>query len=131
MVGWAEGRAERTERSKVAIDDYALSSWAQTRGRSRCLAAPLRFIVKLAGYATTPAEEMVDTDALEAQVADLQGSLHAAQRTIDELHANGPVATLDLAAQEEMWKALWRGLADVRRHEVHHRARAPVPRGHP
>jgi hypothetical protein len=57
-VGWGEGRCTRGEASKVHQDDYALSSMAQTRGQSRALGAPLKFVVKLAGYETTPAEEL-------------------------------------------------------------------------
>ena len=56
-VGWGEGRCTRGETSKVAQEDYALSSMAQTRAQSRALGAPLKFVVKLAGYETTPAEE--------------------------------------------------------------------------
>jgi hypothetical protein len=57
-VGWGEGRCTRGEASKVNQEDYALSSMAQTRGQSRALGAPLKFVVKLAGYETTPAEEL-------------------------------------------------------------------------
>ena len=57
-VGWGEGRCTRGEASKVAQEDYALSSMAQTRAQSRALGAPLKFVVKLAGYETTPAEEL-------------------------------------------------------------------------
>ena len=57
-VGWGEGRCTRGEPSKVAQEDYALASMAQTRGQSRALGAPLKFVVKLAGYETTSAEEL-------------------------------------------------------------------------
>jgi hypothetical protein len=57
-VGWGEGRCTRGEASKVHQDDYALASMAQTRAQSRALGAPLKFVVKLAGYETTPAEEL-------------------------------------------------------------------------
>jgi hypothetical protein len=57
-MGWGEGRCTRGESSKVNQEDYALSSMAQTRGQSRALGAPLKFVVKLAGYETTPAEEL-------------------------------------------------------------------------
>jgi hypothetical protein len=57
-VGWGEGRCTRGEASKVSQPDYALSSMAQTRAQSRALGAPLKFVVKLAGYETTPAEEL-------------------------------------------------------------------------
>ena len=57
-VGWGEGRCTRGEASKVGQEDFALSSMAQTRAQSRALGAPLKFVVKLAGYETTPAEEL-------------------------------------------------------------------------
>jgi hypothetical protein len=57
VVGWGEGRCTRAEKTWATRDDYALAGMAQTRGQSRTLAAPLRFIAKLAGYATTPADE--------------------------------------------------------------------------
>jgi hypothetical protein len=56
-LGHGEGRCERSEANWTTRDDYALSSMAQTRGQSRALASALRFIVELADYATTPAEE--------------------------------------------------------------------------
>jgi hypothetical protein len=39
-------------------DDYARCSMAQTRATSKALKGPLGFVLSLAGYATTPAEEM-------------------------------------------------------------------------
>lgn len=80
-VGWGEGRCTRGERNWVKRDDYALSSQSQTRGQSRALRQPLGFIVSLAGFATTPAEEIPDgpavaalsEDELRQVAADLQG----------------------------------------------------------
>jgi hypothetical protein len=39
-------------------EDYARISMAQTRATSKALKGPLGFVLSLAGYATTPAEEM-------------------------------------------------------------------------
>jgi len=58
VIGWGEGSCTREEATWAGREDYALRGMAQTRGQSRTLAAPLKFIVKLSGYATTPAEEM-------------------------------------------------------------------------
>lgn len=44
-------------------DDYARLSMAQTRATSKALKGPLGFVISLAGYATTPAEEMTFADA--------------------------------------------------------------------
>ena len=68
-VGWGEGRCTRGEASKVGQEDYALSSMAQTRGQSRALGAPLKFVVKLAGYETTPAEELDGASGSSAPAA--------------------------------------------------------------
>ena len=76
-VGWGEGSVDRNEENWVNKDDHELRSMAETRGQSRALGAPLKFAVKLAGYETTPAEELdgasgVDNAALEASQAAAQ-----------------------------------------------------------
>jgi hypothetical protein len=48
----------RSETRWVNADDYALRSMAETRARSKALRGPLEFVVSLAGFMTTPAEEM-------------------------------------------------------------------------
>lgn len=60
VVGWGEGRATRAEKRWVSAEDYAVASMAQTRGQSRTLRGCLGFVVSLAGYAPTPAEEADD-----------------------------------------------------------------------
>jgi hypothetical protein len=63
-VGWGEGRVLRTERTWTSRDDYALASMAQTRGQSRALGAPLRFIVKLANYEPTLPDDVDGSEPL-------------------------------------------------------------------
>lgn len=58
VIGAAEASCLRTEGPWRERDDYALRGMAQTRAISRALRGPLDFVVKLAGYATTPAEEV-------------------------------------------------------------------------
>lgn len=58
IVGAAEALCTRDEPRWSAADDYAVKSMAQTRATSKALGGPLRFIVTLAGYEGTPAEEM-------------------------------------------------------------------------
>lgn len=55
-------RSERSGSKQPWLDrpDYALRSMAQTRATSKALRIPLGFIVTLAGYQATPAEEMPD-----------------------------------------------------------------------
>lgn len=58
VVGAAEAECLRTENTWKSRDDYALRSMAQTRATSKALRQPLGFVVSLAGFDPTPAEEM-------------------------------------------------------------------------
>jgi hypothetical protein len=58
IVGAAEAECLRDERTWKGRDDYALRSMAQTRAVSKALRAPLGFVMQLAGFNPTPAEEM-------------------------------------------------------------------------
>src|SRR5262249_28575143 len=58
MIGAGEAMCTRAEGAWAKRDDFALRAMAQTRAISRALRNPLGFVVKLAGYDTTPAEEM-------------------------------------------------------------------------
>lgn len=58
VIGAAEAMCTRDEGQWKQRDDYAIRSMAQTRATSKALASPLRFVVTLAGYDGTPAEEM-------------------------------------------------------------------------
>ena len=58
IVGAAEARCTRWEDNWAKRDEYALQSMAQTRATSKALRMPLGFIVELAGFNPTPAEEM-------------------------------------------------------------------------
>lgn len=57
-VGAAEAMCSKAEKTWKSRDDYALRSMAQTRATSKALRGPLGFVVTLAGYEATPAEEM-------------------------------------------------------------------------
>jgi len=58
VIGAAEAECLRSEKMWGRRDDYALRSMAQTRAMSKALRGPLGFVVHLAGYEATPAEEM-------------------------------------------------------------------------
>lgn len=58
MIGAGEAECMRSEKTWANREDFALRAMAQTRAISRALRNPLGFVVKLAGYEATPAEEM-------------------------------------------------------------------------
>lgn len=60
-------------------DDYARLSMAQTRATSKALKGPLGFVISLAGYATTPAEEMTFA---ESEPVSNAGPVEQPARTI-------------------------------------------------
>lgn len=59
LVGAAEAQCLRSEKTWANRDDYALRSMAQTRATSKALRQPLGFVMTLAGFDATPAEEMI------------------------------------------------------------------------
>ncbi len=58
VVGAAEAQCDRTERTWAGRDEYAIRSMAQTRATSKAMRQPLGFVMALAGFDATPAEEM-------------------------------------------------------------------------
>jgi hypothetical protein len=58
MRGSAEHECRRSENRWAKADSYALRSMAQTRATSRAVKQAAGFVVKLAGFSPTPAEEM-------------------------------------------------------------------------
>ena len=71
VIGSASALCTKNEKRGPwkSADDYARLSMAQTRATSKALKGPLGFVISLAGYQTTPAEEMtfIEADA-EAEV---------------------------------------------------------------
>lgn len=67
VIGAADAQCTRSESTWKSRDDYALRSMAQTRATSKALRGPLGFIVELAGYSATPAEEMPSQEPASPQ----------------------------------------------------------------
>jgi hypothetical protein len=63
IVGAGEAECLRSENTWKSRDDYALRSMAQTRAVSKALRMPLGFVMQLAGFNPTPAEEMPTVEA--------------------------------------------------------------------
>lgn len=58
VVGSAEAMCSRTEKTWCERDDFALRSMAETRAESRAYRKAIGWIINMAGYSATPAEEM-------------------------------------------------------------------------
>ena len=64
-VGAAEAQCMRSEGQWRSRDDFALRSMAQTRATSKAMRLPLAWIMSLAGFEATPAEEMPRDDQVK------------------------------------------------------------------
>lgn len=62
VVGGGVGLCLNTEERWENSDEYARQSMAQTRARANAIAGVLRFLVEMAGYSGTPAEEMTGVE---------------------------------------------------------------------
>lgn len=80
-VGAAEAQCTRDETTWADRDDYALRSMAQTRATSKALRGPLGFVVALAGFDTTPSEEMDPAAPASAPAEPLEASPQLQQLT--------------------------------------------------
>lgn len=71
VISSAEASCLRTERNWANRDEFALKSMAQTRAAAKALRNAFGWVAELAGYASTPAEEMViekyDTTPIKAK----------------------------------------------------------------
>lgn len=67
VVGRADAMCSTSESRWSSADDYALLSMAQTRATSKALKGPLGWVMKIAGYSSTPAEEMPDEPPTQQQ----------------------------------------------------------------
>lgn len=68
------------EAGKKNFDEYAVASMAQTRAAGKAFRMKLGWLLKVAGYETTPAEEM---DAVEAET--IEGHKNEVQQAKDKL----------------------------------------------
>jgi hypothetical protein len=62
VVAAGESMADPNERAPWTKSNFAVRSMAQTRAMSRALSSRMRYIVQLAGFSGTPAEEMGGED---------------------------------------------------------------------
>ena len=105
VIGSASALCTKNEKRGPwkSADDYARLSMAQTRAPSKALKGPLGFVISLAGYQTTPAEEMTFIEA--DPVAEVEPATppelinaEAAAEIVNDADGFGLLETLQLAA---------------------------------
>lgn len=112
VIGGASAICTREERNWSNRDEYALKSMATTRATGKAYRLAFSWIMNLAGYESTPAEEMIDVDFQEVKVKPQPKPIEQPKRTwaqaqIDALmtayndkitHAKHAEAMLNLSA---------------------------------
>jgi hypothetical protein len=110
VVGAAESECLRDERRWANADDYAIRSMAATRATSKALRQPLGFVMQLAGFEPTPAEEM--PSAGTSNPPPTSASTSAGHASQEQLTRIGVLLTdLALHDPETDWRARARDLA--------------------
>lgn len=104
LVGAAEAECLRSESKWTDRDDYALRSMAQTRATSKALRQPLGFVMQLAGFEATPAEEMPTGGVDEPKATENQ--LRYLRRLMDERGLTDVGAALDQLTKAETSKLI-------------------------
>jgi len=114
VIGAAEAECLRTESLWKSRDDYALRSMAQTRATSKALRQPLGFVMTLAGFEATPAEEMpADGDKPTKKQLDYLRSLLKKNDFSTESANNVPLDQLSKAQVSEYIEQLKSGGSPV------------------
>ena len=65
VIGGASAICTRDEKNWADRDEYALKSMSNTRATSKAYRIAFSWIINLAGYESTPAEEMIDAEFVE------------------------------------------------------------------
>lgn len=94
VVGGGSAICSKSERMSGRLEDNQIRSKAITRAQGRACTSSLKFIMKLAGFETTPSEEMEDFFH-EAQ-AEPQGVADAETKTLPPTFDGSDEAKLEL-----------------------------------
>lgn len=72
-IGYGVAICTNKEANKKSFDEYAVCSMAQTRAISKAYRLAIGYLMKLAGYEATPAEEMQETMYEDVSVEEVSG----------------------------------------------------------
>jgi hypothetical protein len=101
---WSFTPTGRNGQPQTARDDYALRSMAQTRATSKALRQPLGFVMQLAGFQPTPAEEMPADEPSTEPPVDADGATDWANVTV-HFGTNTGKRVGDLTRRSREWYA--------------------------
>ena len=104
IVGAGFALCSNKEKIKKEFDEYAIMSMAQTRAIGKAYRNKIGWVMKLAGYESTPAEEVV---AKEVKVSEIKDDT--------ELNTKPAIAKLKVAKTQNQLKTAWQSLSQRER----------------
>jgi hypothetical protein len=84
IIGFGVAICSNKECSKKSFDEYAIASMAQTRAIGKAFRNKLAFLMKMAGYEPTPAEEVEMPEQKEANKETINEVVKGYKLMIDE-----------------------------------------------
>lgn len=103
-VGYGVAICTNKEAGKKGFDEYAVASMAQTRAVGKAFRLKIGWLLKVAGYETTPAEEMtVDGEAVEKPVDPMNA----------DLLVRSAIVRINMAKDLIELRAVWDSLSDA------------------
>lgn len=100
VVGAAEAECLATEKTWGGRDDYARKSMAQTRATSKAMRGPLGFVMTLAGFDATPAEEMPREQPAQALQSASKSQASAEKANESAKHSQTALGTTERLAND-------------------------------
>lgn len=104
VVGAGFALCSNKESIKKGFDEYAIMSMAQTRAIGKAYRNKIGWVMKLAGYESIPAEEVV---AKEVKVSEIKDDT--------ELNTKPAIAKLKVAKTQNQLKTAWQSLSQRER----------------
>ncbi len=109
-VGYGVAICTNKEAGKKSFDEYAVASMAQTRAVGKAFRLKIGWLLKVAGYETTPAEEMniVDGEAVEKPVDPMNA----------ELLVKSAIVRINMAKDLIELRTVWDSLGEAIKHNA-------------
>lgn len=109
-VGYGVAICSNKERGKQGFDEYAVASMAQTRAVGKAYRMKLGWLLKIAGYETTPAEEM---DAVVANKENDVEIIEEEKPKFSKAQIAAAKIKLKVAKDLDALKKVWSELGEI------------------
>lgn len=111
QVGYGVAICTNKEAGKKGFDEYAVASMAQTRAVGKAYRMKIGWLLKVAGYETTPAEEM---DAVVAEIISPKAKVEEKKSKFSIRDIGIAKSQLEMAKSMDELKAIFNTLGEIK-----------------